>query len=213
MKRRRSVEEEADFSNLFSFHFSFWRSIRLKLTKEQITFALPTMDVRNTVLADQCPLEVDFPCQPRKYRAYNGYCNNVQNPRWGNANTRYLRFLPPDYSDGKAFKKKQYEQPETFGCAFDISGVDKKLFSFLMDDIQMYMCCVLNERAGVSIPRQANDGTFLPSARDISLAVHKDVDNPHLHLTAMAAIWGQLVHNDISHTPQMAGEFVIFSSF
>lgn len=59
------------------------------------------MDVRNTVLADQCPLEVDFPCQPRKYRAYNGYCNNVQNPRWGNANTRYLRFLPPDYSDGK----------------------------------------------------------------------------------------------------------------
>ncbi|XP_046649370.1 uncharacterized protein LOC124340779 isoform X2 [Daphnia pulicaria] len=129
----------------------------LKLTKEQITFALPTMDVRNTVLADQCPLEVDFPCQPRKYRAYNGYCNNVQNPRWGNANTRYLRFLPPDYSDG------------------------------------------------VSIPRQASDGTFLPSARDISLAVHKDVDNPHLHLTAMAAIWGQLVHNDISHTPQMAG--------
>lgn len=59
------------------------------------------MDVRGTVLSDQCPLEVDFPCQPRKFRAYNGYCNNVQNPRWGNANTRYLRFLPPDYSDGK----------------------------------------------------------------------------------------------------------------
>lgn len=68
---------------------------------------------------------------------------------------------------------------------------------------------VLNVSTGVSIPRQANDGTFLPSARDISLAVHKDVDNPHLHLTAMAAIWGQLVHNDISHTPQMAGEFSI----
>lgn len=67
------------------------------------------------------------------------------------------------------------------------------------------MCFILCE--GVSIPRQANDGSFLPSARDISLAVHKDVDNPHLHLTAMAAIWGQLVHNDISHTPQMAGKF------
>ena len=63
----------------------------------------------------------------------------------------------------------------------------------------------------MSIPRQATDGTFLPSARDISLAVHKDVDNPHLHLTAMAAIWGQLVHNDISHTPQMAGELVFHS--
>ena len=74
-----------------------------KLTKEQITFGLPTMDVRDTVLSEQCPLEVDFPCQPRKYRAYNGYCNNVQNPRWGNANTRYLRFLPPDYSDGNFY--------------------------------------------------------------------------------------------------------------
>lgn len=96
-EKRRSVNH-----SLRSLTFnSFRRTFRLKLTKEQITFALPTMDVRNTVLADQCPLEVDFPCQPRKYRAYNGYCNNVQNPRWGNANTRYLRFLPPDYSDGK----------------------------------------------------------------------------------------------------------------
>lgn len=100
-KRSDDPSREADCD----FHFFCWRTSRLKLTKEQITFALPTMDVRNTVLADQCPLEVDFPCQPRKYRAYNGYCNNVQNPRWGNANTRYLRFLPPDYSDGKKLAK------------------------------------------------------------------------------------------------------------
>ena len=159
----------------------------MKLTKEQITFALPTMDVRNTVLADRCPLEVDFPCQPRKYRAYNGYCNNVQNPRWGNANTRYLRFLPPDYSDGI------------------------KTHYWRMESMEILNNCCVSVSAGVSIPRQATDGTFLPSARDISLAVHKDVDNPHLHLTAMAAIWGQLVHNDISHTPQMAGELVFHS--
>lgn len=158
--------------------------LSLKLTKEQITFALPTIDVRNTVLADQCPLEVDFPCQPRKYRAYNGYCNNVQNPRWGNANTRYLRFLPPDYSDGEC----------PMSVATSLSSDWSSVFRF----------------PGVSIPRQSSDGTFLPSARDISLAVHKDVDNPHLHLTAMAAIWGQLVHNDISHTPQMAGRCLFF---
>lgn len=82
-----------------------------------------------------------------------------------------------------------------------------------MDDwkflIEPYSCPRL-KRIGVSIPRQANDGTFLPSARDISLAVHKDVDSPHLHLTAMAAIWGQLVHNDVSHTPQMAGQYFNF---
>ncbi|KAA0192579.1 Heme binding peroxidase-1 [Hyalella azteca] len=71
-----------------------------KLDKDQISYGLPTADVRGTILGDQCPVEVDFPCQPRKYRAFNGYCNNVQNPKWGNANTRYLRFLPADYGDG-----------------------------------------------------------------------------------------------------------------
>lgn len=70
------------------------------MDKDQITYGLPTADVRGTILGDQCPVEVDFPCQPRKYRAFNGYCNNVQNPKWGNANTRYLRFLPADYGDG-----------------------------------------------------------------------------------------------------------------
>ena len=63
---------------------------------------------------------------------------------------------------------------------------------------------------GVSIPRQASEKVVLPSARDVSLAVHKDVDNPHAHLTTMAAIWGQLIHHDISHTPQMAGEFFLW---
>jgi Animal haem peroxidase len=66
--------------------------------------------------------------------------------------------------------------------------------------------CFKSKPTGVSIPRQASDKAFLPSARDISLAVHKDVDNPHDHLTAFTAIWGELIHHDISHTPQMAGE-------
>ena len=61
---------------------------------------------------------------------------------------------------------------------------------------------------GVSIPRQASKTVVLPSARDVSLAVHKDVDKPHDHLTTMAAMWGQLIHHDISHTPQMAGELI-----
>ena len=73
---------------------------KYQLTRDQITFGLPTADVRGTVLGDVCPVKVDFPCQPGKYRAYNGYCNNVQNPNWGVANRRYLRYLPPDYGDG-----------------------------------------------------------------------------------------------------------------
>ncbi|CAG0882057.1 unnamed protein product [Darwinula stevensoni] len=129
----------------------------LKLSKEQVTYGLPTADVRGTVLGDECPVQVDFPCQPRKYRAYNGYCNNVQNPRWGNSNTRYLRFLPADYADG------------------------------------------------VATPRQSKSGAFLRSAREVSLALHESADRPHPHMTAIAALWAQLITHDLSHTPQMAG--------
>ena len=46
--------------------------------------------------------------QPGKYRAYNGYCNNVQNPNWGVANRRYLRYLPPDYGDGISIPRQDF---------------------------------------------------------------------------------------------------------
>ncbi|ODN04057.1 Thyroid peroxidase [Orchesella cincta] len=72
---------------------------KYRLTREQTAYSLPNLDVRNSLLNNRCPLKVDFPCQPRKYRAYNGYCNNVQHPRWGSANMRYLRYLMPDYSN------------------------------------------------------------------------------------------------------------------
>ncbi|XP_063860637.1 chorion peroxidase-like [Scylla paramamosain] len=127
------------------------------LERDQVSYGLPTADVRGTVLGDQCPVEVDFPCQPRKYRAFNGYCNNVQNPRWGNTNTRYLRFLTADYGDG------------------------------------------------VAVPRQAVSGDFLPSARAISLALHRDHDTPHKFMTSVAAVFGQFISHDLAHTSQMVG--------
>ena len=98
------------------------------LSKDEVTFGLPLSDVRGTRLSTLCQIKVDFPCQPGKYRAYNGYCNNVQNPNWGVANRRFLRYLPPDYADG------------------------------------------------ISVPRQREDGTFLRSPREISVAVHSDTD-------------------------------------
>ena len=61
------------------------------LSKDEVTFGLPLSDVRGTRLSTLCQIKVDFPCQPGKYRAYNGYCNNVQNPNWGVANRRFLR--------------------------------------------------------------------------------------------------------------------------
>ncbi|XP_039302383.1 peroxidase isoform X2 [Solenopsis invicta] len=39
-------------------------------------------------------------CQDSRYRSYDGSCNNLQNPTWGLANTRYGRLIRPRYSDG-----------------------------------------------------------------------------------------------------------------
>lgn len=41
-------------------------------------------------------------CQQQSpYRSYDGSCNNLNNPTWGMAQSRYARLLPAIYSDGK----------------------------------------------------------------------------------------------------------------
>ena len=65
------------------------------LTKDEVTFGLPLSDVRGTRLSTLCQIKVDFPCQPGKYRAYNGYCNNVQNPNWGKMSSN-ITYIPID---------------------------------------------------------------------------------------------------------------------
>ncbi|TRY61661.1 hypothetical protein TCAL_04392 [Tigriopus californicus] len=77
------------------------------LTRDEITFGLPLADVRGTTLGEQCLIKVDYPCQPGKYRAYNGYCNNVQNPNWGVSNRRYLRYIQSDYADGISIPRQR----------------------------------------------------------------------------------------------------------
>lgn len=49
------------------------------------------------------------------------------------------------------------------------------------------------------------DGKHLPSARSVSLTVHKDSDRPHAHLMALTAVWSEFVSHDIAHTPQTSG--------
>ena len=60
--------------------------------KKNCTEIFQFFSVSGTDLGKECLIKVDYPCQPGKYRAYNGYCNNVQNPNWGVANRRYLRY-------------------------------------------------------------------------------------------------------------------------
>ncbi|ODN04056.1 Peroxidasin [Orchesella cincta] len=51
----------------------------------------------------------------------------------------------------------------------------------------------------------SGDGQLLPSARSVSLAIHKDSDRPHAHLMALTAVWGEFISHDVVHTPQTAG--------
>ena len=39
-------------------------------------------------------------CNDTEHRAFNGVCNNLENPTWGAANTGFKRLLPPEYEDG-----------------------------------------------------------------------------------------------------------------
>jgi len=41
-----------------------------------------------------------IPCMVERYRTYTAHCNNLKNPSWGAANTPFVRYLPPVYSDG-----------------------------------------------------------------------------------------------------------------
>ncbi|XP_011872591.1 PREDICTED: peroxidase-like isoform X2 [Vollenhovia emeryi] len=48
----------------------------------------------------QCGDTFPQSCQHSRYRSYDGSCNNLRNPTWGLANTRYGRLVRPRYSDG-----------------------------------------------------------------------------------------------------------------
>ncbi|KAL3221099.1 hypothetical protein MRX96_029656 [Rhipicephalus microplus] len=76
---------------------------QLGLSPRDVTFGLTKVDVRGTLAQALCPYKTGRfapPCSAQRFRSYDGYCNNLQNPYWGSANLRYLRFLPPNYADG-----------------------------------------------------------------------------------------------------------------
>lgn len=78
---------------------------QLGLSARDVTFGLTKVDVRGTLAQALCPYKAGRqapPCRPERFRSYDGYCNNLDNPYWGSANIRYLRFLPPSYADGQS---------------------------------------------------------------------------------------------------------------
>ena len=74
---------------------------RFQLSHDEILNALPLIDMARTVLWPHCPAHVKpMHCEIERYRTFTAHCNNLENPSWGAANTPFVRYLPPVYSDG-----------------------------------------------------------------------------------------------------------------
>lgn len=75
---------------------------RYNLNADAIHNALPLIDTQRTVIDGFCPAYLKRPkCTIKRYREYNGMCNNLDHPHWGATLSSYRRLLPADYADGK----------------------------------------------------------------------------------------------------------------
>lgn len=104
----------------------------------------------------------------RKYRSYDGSCNNLHFP-FGVALRPFRRILSPDYEDGKTRKTKIFKRND-------------------------------GHAVGVSAPRRAKNGASLPSARRVSLVVHRPIYKDDPKFTVMLAVWGQFLDHDMTAT-------------
>lgn len=68
-----------------------------KLETDEIQAALPLIDVFKTSIGRFCPKPVK--CEARRFRNYDGTCNNLENPNWGAISSQFRHLLPPDYAD------------------------------------------------------------------------------------------------------------------
>ena len=86
------------------------------LTRQQVVYGLERVELRSTDLYIECPFRPGITTGPEGrqrpnldpqcrgldllFRTADGTCNNLKNPSWGSSFMPFLRFLPPDYSDG-----------------------------------------------------------------------------------------------------------------
>ena len=85
---------------------------------KQVLYGLERVELRTTSIFDACPLKSR---QRRQelcsgfaaiFRTPDGTCNNLESPSWGAAFMPFLRFLPPDYSDGiETFRRSRSNGP------------------------------------------------------------------------------------------------------
>ncbi|XP_023335820.1 chorion peroxidase [Eurytemora carolleeae] len=101
-----------------TLHASSLLSQQFMLTRQQVLYGLERVELRSTSLFDDCPLRNREARQDEcsgfaaLFRTPDGTCNNFHHPTWGASFTPFLRFLPPDYSDGiEAFRRSVSNGP------------------------------------------------------------------------------------------------------
>ncbi len=121
-----------------------------------------------------CPFKNMTQCNPQyPYRSFDGSCNNLKNPWWGQAEMPFKRWLRPDYADSKLFN---FFTNYNFEPSF--------LFGFISLE--------LNE------PRRSADGSELPNPRDLACALHDETYDVEPFVTHMFMQWGQVINHDIT---------------
>lgn len=81
-------------------------SNRINVNIDDFADGLTNIDVTrvvSTVPLDTCPRDENaLPCDhTNRYRTFNGWCNNLNNPQYGKSVTPLFRFLSAKYDDGK----------------------------------------------------------------------------------------------------------------
>ena len=108
-------------SNLILSPYLTCFDFRFMLTRQQVVYGLERVELRSTDLFIECPFRLALERngweegpegrqrpggEPRckgldlLYRTADGTCNNLKHTSWGSSFMPFLRFLPPDYSDG-----------------------------------------------------------------------------------------------------------------
>ncbi len=77
---------------------------RYNLYPEAVNAGLPLIDTRRTLIDRFCPAYLKRPkCAVKRYREYNGMCNNLENAHWGATLAPYRRLIPAAYADGNYY--------------------------------------------------------------------------------------------------------------
>lgn len=66
---------------------------------------------------------------------------------------------------------------------------------------------------GLNAPRVAVDGSPLPSAREVSLVLAPDRDQPNQRYTLMVMQLGQFTDHDLTHTASTRSELSLIALF